>query len=171
MDNYFKTSLIGKINNLPPFKNEALLPVFEAVANSIQAIEEKKNLSTGKITIEIIRDKQKSLKGIDVEKKTTGFEITDNGIGFDDVNYESFLTAETTHKLEKGGKGVGRFFWLKAFDYVEIESVYHNTQQNQNLCRFFKFTSNYGIKDLKTENTNKPQKTTVRLLGFKKEYQ
>jgi hypothetical protein len=44
---YLKTNLEGKVRNLPHFKGEALLPVFEAVVNSIQAIEERGNLSGG----------------------------------------------------------------------------------------------------------------------------
>jgi hypothetical protein len=78
-----KTSLIGKVNNLPQFKTEALLPVFEAVVNSIQAIEEYGNLQDGKIIVKINRDGQNCLPGLDQEKqKIIGFEIIDNGVGF-----------------------------------------------------------------------------------------
>ena len=61
MDAFLKTNLAGKINNLPHFKNEALLPVFEAVANSIQAIEENGGVQNGEITVSIHRAQQGSL--------------------------------------------------------------------------------------------------------------
>ena len=51
---------MGKINNLPNFYNEALLPVFEAVVNSIHAIQERGNYEDGEITIKIIREKNLS---------------------------------------------------------------------------------------------------------------
>ena len=127
MSNYLKTDLAGKVNNLKSFKNEALLPLFEAISNSIHAIEERGNLPEGIITVRVIRVKQQPLPGMDMHeerKKIVGFEIEDNGVGFDEKNYESFRTAETTYKLDKGGKGVGRFYWLKAFKKVEIERVY-----------------------------------------------
>jgi len=41
--------------------------------------------------------------------------VTDNGIGLDENNMRSFLQSDSTYRAEKGGKGVGRFAWLKAF--------------------------------------------------------
>ena len=49
--------LKGKINNMSDsdLRKEALLPLFEAIINSIDAIEQEKVNGRGKITIEIIR--------------------------------------------------------------------------------------------------------------------
>ena len=171
MTNYLKTDLTGKVNNLKHFKNEALLPLFEAIVNSIEAIEERGNLSNGQITVRVIRNNQQALPGMDIDeaqKYITGFEIEDNGIGFDDNNYESFQTAETTYKMEKGGKGVGRFFWLKAFDKVEIESVY--SKDADRYLRKIEFTLKNGIDPKENSLTDKPQKTIVKLMGFKRKY-
>jgi hypothetical protein len=52
---YLKTNLEGKVRNMPHFKGEALLPVFETVVNSIQAIEERGNLLSGEIEVQILR--------------------------------------------------------------------------------------------------------------------
>lgn len=169
MSSFLKTSLLGKINNLPSFKGEALLPVFEAVANSIQAIEERGSLPQGEITVQIDRDTQPQFDGMESEiGKIVGFEITDNGIGFDETNYDSFLTAETTHKLKKGGKGIGRFFWLKAFSNIQIESVYEH--DGEKMVRRFRFSKENGISDEVHAKIILPQKTTVKLIGFKEEY-
>ncbi len=171
MINYLKTDLTGKVNNLKHFKAEALLPLFEAIVNSIEAIEERGNISDGKVTVRVIRNNQQALPGMEVDetkKYIIGFEIEDNGIGFDDNNYESFVTAETTYKMEKGCKGVGRFFWLKAFEKVEIESVY--SKGAERYLRKIEFTLKNGIAEKENFLTEKTQKTVVKLIGFKKEY-
>ncbi|MFW6009455.1 MAG: hypothetical protein ACOCP8_09355, partial [archaeon] len=56
----------------------------------------------------------------------TGFIIRDNGIGFNDDNFTSFQTSDSQYKKDKGGKGIGRFLWLKAFERVEIKSIFLN---------------------------------------------
>lgn len=170
MTKLLKTSLIGKVNNLPQFKGEALLPVFEAVANSIQAIEELQEVKNGEIVIEVHRDNQLSLNDMEHDgRKIVGFTIIDNGIGFNDINYDSFLTSDTTHKLEKGCKGVGRFFWLKAFEQVSIESVYR-TSDSQKMKRILSFDLKDGILPAQSTPTDQQQKTLVKLIGFKEEY-
>jgi hypothetical protein len=166
MTKYLKTSIEGKVNNLPSFKNEALLPLFEAVANSIQAIEENGNLKEGEIYVTIKREAQMNFEGMESENpKIVGFEISDNGIGFNEENYESFLTAETTHKLEKGCKGIGRFFWLKAFERVEIESVYKSGDGRRQ--RSFTFSKNKGISKVNLI-TYETQPNFSRLFRFLK---
>ena len=173
---FLKTDLEGKINNLPHFKTEALFPVFEAIINSIHAIEERKSTDKGEIIVRIIREKgvqstlEEKAEDKREERKIKNFEIEDNGIGFDDKNYESFCTAESTYKLSKGGKGVGRFYWLKAFDKVEIKSVFEEKKIKNE--RRISFTKKNGIDEKFNEpiDPNTPQKTVVNLLGFKEEY-
>jgi len=102
------------------------------------------------------------------ESGITGFIITDNGIGFNEANYDSFETSDSIHKQALGGKGVGRFLWLKAFESVEIDSVY--VANEQRMKRKFAFTTKDGIQeDLHAETTDEVR-TVVRLRGFKEEY-
>ncbi len=61
------------------------------------------------------------------EGDITGFTIADNGIGFDGPNFESFLRADSQHKEARGGKGVDRFCWLKAFDHVPLRALMSRT--------------------------------------------
>jgi hypothetical protein len=163
-----KTNLAGRIRNMPHFRSEALLPLFEAVINSIQAIAEKGDLSRGSVTVRIIRDKQQSLDNGDTPP-ITGFDITDNGIGFNDANFDSFQTADSPYKESLGGKGVGRFLWLKAFARVDIDSVYAEKQKR--MRRKFGFSAKSGIGEGFPETTDAPFATTVHLIGFKKDYQ
>ena len=181
---FLKTDLEGKINNLPHFKGEALLPVFEAIVNSIHAIEDRKPLTRGEITVRIIREKglqstfEEKNDDKKEERKIVNFEIEDNGVGFDDKNYESFCTAESTYKMHKGGKGVGRFFWLKAFEKVEIKSVFesesaaNSDKKPETKERRIRFTKKNGIDELFNGaiDPKTPQKTIVILSGFKEEY-
>lgn len=170
MNNFVKTDLVGKINNLPNFKNEALLPIFEAVVNSIQGVHEGGEGKRGNVLVRVVRENATRLEDLESEISVPiiGFEISDDGIGFNDKNFESFLTAETTHKIEKGCKGVGRFVWLKSFGAVDIESIY--TGESSVMMRKIRFNLTEGIKEVENVPTNAERGTVVKLLHFKEEY-
>lgn len=185
MSNFnMQTDLNGKVRNLDNFYNNALLPIFEAVVNSIQSIEDSENADVGKITIKIIRDTSPQLfetsetgeelsptRGVPALPPIIGFEISDNGLGFNDLNYESFLTSDSTLKIEKGCKGLGRFCWLKAFDEIQIKSFYKNDSVFAK--REFYFNLKDGIKEIIHDTLDAPIEplTTVTMIGFKKPYQ
>src|SRR3954451_15040205 len=95
------------------------------------------------------------------ESGITGFNITDNGIGFNEANYDSFETSDSIHKQALGGKGVGRFLWLKAFEGVEIESVYAANEQR--MKRRFAFNTKDGIEEKQHVETTDEARTVVRL--------
>lgn len=176
-EEYLKADLKGKIRNLSDFKSEALLPVFEAVVNSIHSIEDNNNPEEGLIIVNVIRDNAIQVRfndsedALKEEKIITAFEIIDNGIGFTEENYDSFLTSDSTYKLQKGGKGVGRFTWLKAFDNVKITSIYLDKQKQKHF-RSFDFTIEDFISNRvdKAADSTAEHKTTVLLDGFKESY-
>lgn len=168
------TNLQGRLRNTSLPKSNGLLPVFEAVVNSIHSLEEKGNLAkNGEIIIQVLRSTQSKLN-LNEEKnlgEVTGFIITDNGIGFNDENMNSFETLDSDHKIEKGCRGVGRLLWLKAFDQVEVESVFEDKSGNASF-RCFTFNAKNGVQISKINNTFKPEiKTKVSLLGFENIYQ
>lgn len=99
----------------------AYTPLIEVVVNAIQAIESAGN-ADGLVEISVGRSLQSELD--DSIPEVTGFIVSDNGIGFTDENREAFDTLYTTHKLAEGGKGFGRFTFLKYFHDVRIESVF-----------------------------------------------
>ena len=66
--------------------------------------------------------------------------MIDNGIGFNEGNLDSFFTSDTQYKLSRGGQGICRFIWLKAFKYAEIES--HYGENGKLVKRAVKFTTN-----------------------------
>jgi len=166
-----QTDVIGKINEKKLAYNNTLLPLFEAIVNSIQAIEEYSATNPGIIQIDITRSPQRELNldGTERLPHIVDFKITDNGIGFNEKNYESFDYAHSTYK--KGGKGIGRFTWLRAFQRVEIESCYKENEQW--FYRKFNFEpTKKGIEKHENNPLNENQKysTTVKLVNLKEDY-
>ena len=117
-----QTNLSGRLRNTSlPFTG-GLLPLFEAVVNSIHGIEEAGiPLEKGIITVEIFgKLKQEHLNYDDAKekkrgpvpcvRKIIGFKVTDNGVGFTDENMEAFQTLDTERKVAKGGAGLGGCF-------------------------------------------------------------
>lgn len=95
-------------------------PIVEAVVNSIQSIE-MLGRTDGQVGISVKRSPQQE---IDSESRVVDVTVMDNGLGFTKANRDSFDTLYSDQKLAIGGKGFGRFTWLKYFDSVQIESVY-----------------------------------------------
>jgi hypothetical protein len=164
---YLRTNLEGKIRNLPSFKSEALLPLFEAIVNAIQAIDERGNGTLGEITVRVVRESKGLFDDLS-DLPIRDFVIIDNGIGFNEVNFDSFETSDSDHKEALGGKGIGRFVWLKAFDQVQVDSVYQDKEKLVN--RKFLFTTKGGIHQMEPSNSTLTQTTTVTLAGLKEEY-
>jgi hypothetical protein len=163
-----KVDIAGRIKNTHLPRNKPLLPLFEAVVNSFQAIEDSKGLSKS-LSIRIAVERDLTLPGFEGEGDIHSFTVTDTGIGFDDLNFESFFTSDTQYKVKKGGKGLGRFIWLKAFDYAEVESEYHNGSQI--LKRLFRFSLNgEDAAEAPKESGAQEPKTTIRLVGMRSPY-
>lgn len=152
--------------NLPKWK--ALLPLFEAVMNSFQAISDVKPENIGAVTIEIEREK---LLLEEDNPAVIGFRIVDDGVGLDDYNFDSFNTAFSPHRMEIGGKGLGRFTWLKAFLRAEITSVFADSDGTL-LRRQFTFDEDYDLDDRGQPvsiETGAPG-TTIELVGYRDPY-
>ena len=116
--------LSGRIRNLgfPPSPLNALFPLFEAVSNGLHAIEarfDREAAKRGKILIEVLR-----VDSEDTDPPVAGFRVEDNGIGLGWDNWRSFRTADTSSKLKRGGKGVGRLSWLKVYKKVSVTSQF-----------------------------------------------
>jgi hypothetical protein len=170
----FHTNIAGKVRNTKLPKRKALWPLFEAISNSIHAIEEKGNLKSGQIIIDIVRNGKKeiyeNLKIVDIYP-VNSFLIHDNGLGFNDNNLNSFLTAESDYKIEKGAKGVGRFVALKAFNHVNYNSSFQSNGSYSTRSFTFKQVGN-GIFNFKEEsNSENKSWTKVELNNYREEYQ
>lgn len=163
----------GKINEKKLAYSNTLLPLFEAIVNSIQAIEEDSATNNGIIEIDIVRSTQKELELAENEKlpDIIDFVVKDNGVGFTEDNYDSFNYAHSTYKYTKGGKGIGRFTWLRAFRKAEIESRFRENGI-WNLRKFKFEPTKKGIENHSLEQVNSTQEryTIVALRGLKQDY-
>jgi hypothetical protein len=167
-----KVDLAGRLKNLDLPKSKPLLPLLEAISNSIDSIEEEKTPS-GTIRIRVLREA--STIDEDTEGRSlatiSGFEISDNGQGFSDQNLESFDTCDSVLKQAKGAKGIGRLLWLKAFTAVSVKSTFKSID-GRFYSRSFRFKNPEGVVDAtKPEETAGPAITVISLLGFRPEYE
>ena len=70
-----------------------------------------------------------STSDTDVLPDVTGFMVEDNGIGFNTENRNAFDTLFTDYKVNMGGKGVGRFIFLKYFRNAKFNSIYKDGEK------------------------------------------
>lgn len=161
-------------NQIKLNESHYLHPLFEIIVNGIQAIE-LKGINNGEINIYIEREppSQKTING-DLEKYTNiiSFTVSDNGEGFKNKNYEDFqVLYQTSKKLQFGCKGVGRYLAIKAFEKMEIESVF--VSENGNFQRrMFRFSADNGHEEISLENAEDETKTgtKVSLVNYRPEY-
>lgn len=157
-------SLTGQVRQTYLPKWKPLLPVFEAIMNAYQAIQDGAPADP-RIIVNVHRDEG---LGLVDDPKISGFTIVDNGVGFDDVNMGSFSTAYSEHKLHRGGKGLGRLLWLKAFDRVEIDSIYRDPADGAAVRRSIDFNERFSPDDVLVEPSEKDIiGTTLTLSGFR----
>lgn len=162
----FEFSLRDRIRNLslaPGYYN-AMVPLIEAVANAVQAIEDGfgEDLRSGLVHIEVLYEGD----------AINGFRVSDNGVGLHEQNYGSFKRADSPYKLQRGGKGVGRLTWLKAFEKANISSVYKTDEGL--LTIQFDFSSDYdpAIKNKRVApaSDGRATGTVVELVPYRTEY-
>lgn len=163
--------LIGRIKNAPNFYSKPLMPIFEAIVNSIHAIEDTKQ-ENGYINVYIERvQKQDSFLDSDDIGYIENFRIEDNGIGFNEDNFKSFQKSDSTHKATRGGKGIGRFLWLKSFDNVHIESIFQ--EKDNAFCKRvfdFQLTAEGVVNHSTNQCAETQRKTLINLQKFKDKY-
>ena len=173
------SNVIGRVKNTSLPRTHSLLPLFEAIINSIDSIEESgQPTRVGQIHINIKRTPG-LFNPADFEPEQhyrnpiCGFEVVDNGQGFTDSCYLAFNEADSMKKLNKGGKGVGRFIWLKAFRRVLIQSVFKEDGQKYNRSFVFSLDTIDGIQNHKktTEDGEKVCETSITLDGFLEPYE
>jgi hypothetical protein len=166
------TSLKGRLRNTNLPRTHGLYPLFEAVVNSIHSIDARKHNSKdfveGEISIKVLRGQQLSINDSAIPD-IIGFEITDNGMGFNNENFKSFQTLDSEYKIALGCRGVGRLLWLKAFNRVSVISIFQ--EENQKLIRQFDFNSVNDIHNEKELIESKGNiETIIQLLSINKEY-
>lgn len=173
------SNIANKVRNTRLPRTKPLLPLFELISNSIHSIEEAidKHIlksTEGKIIIDCIRNGSpetlEQLVNIDTYP-IRSFVVTDNGIGLDEDNLKAFIEADTDHKIDIGGKGVGRFVCLKAFKELNITSFYKENSETKSVKFDFKATKE-GFHNFSNPSSNGIKNgSIIKLSEIKDDYQ
>lgn len=159
----------NRVRKLPKPSNatQSLQPLFEAVSNAMFGIEDLFDDEVAKGRIDVVVSRLSDPAAVDIL-------IADNGIGLDAKRYSAFCEIDTDFKRSKGGKGVGRLFWLDAFEKIEVDSTYE--LDGQVAKREFAFVLNNSeqvVPTLEDEpmSASEGRGTRVRFHGIRsKEY-
>lgn len=169
-----QVDIVGRIRNLQLPVTQPLIPLFECLVNSIEAIEDA-DISNGRIDVYLQREaRQVALAGTEETALAAIRDITvvDNGSGFNDGNVRAFFLSDSTRKVARGNKGIGRFTWLKVFHEAAIDSTY---PQDVDLWmrRTFKFVmTTEGVEgEAIDEAKTKERRTSVKLAHVRPEYE
>lgn len=129
--------------------------LFEAITNAIHAnaTNIKCYLNTND---NLLNDGEKEIGTIKVDT----IKVVDNGDGLTDDNYKSFSKYRTVYKKALGCKGVGRFVFLKLYEFAIYNSQLHNIQEK----RTIKFDINFDTDDLRTESVDVDKNNTEIIL-------
>jgi hypothetical protein len=144
-------------------KRKPLLPVFEAVSNALDAITDRKR--PGTIQVQVIRDPDQLDGG---RGDPFAFIVKDNGIGFTKENIDSFDEIYSIKKLSQGGKGPGRFAFLKVFARAEITSTFDD--EGSRKARNFTFDVNYLGFNQEPTSSSADLGTIVALTDMRPDY-
>lgn len=172
-----RANIANKVRNTNLPTTKGLMALFEVISNSIHAINEAKGKNlisdNGKISIKIFRDpgcfKNEGDEFVD-NSPIVSVKVTDNGIGLDEDNFKSFQETDSEHKIQIGGKGVGRFVCLKVFEKMEVNSVF--IEDNCKKKRTFIFANTPQGFDSYAEEPvqNLSVGTSIKLCNIKDDY-
>ncbi|MCP8479615.1 ATP-binding protein [Pseudomonas sp. ZM24] len=144
-----QANIKGLVDRLELSQAKAMMPLYEAISNAIDAIEEHQDgFSNHSIRIRLVASNDLAHQAGDGTLVVDGFDVIDDGVGFDDKNLASFQEAHTLSKVKVGGRGVGRFTFLKVFSSVHIRSVFR--RDGKALLREFDFSIQDELKGADT---------------------
>ncbi|NEN75920.1 ATP-binding protein [Pelistega sp. NLN82] len=159
----------GLVERLELSQAKAMMPLFEAISNAIDAIQELNDgFQNHSVLIRLISTNDLVYQSGDNSFIVDGFDVIDDGVGFNNENVMSFREAYTLSKVKLGGKGVGRFTFLKVFSSVKIKSVF--MENNINYLREFNFSIQHdfqGIDEIKQTDQKIGTKVSLRLMAEK----
>lgn len=163
------TDLVGRVERMRLAPRNALVPLFEAVSNSIDAICARTDARKGVIEVHLLRDPTQGQMALHAEnvEPISELRIVDNGVGFTADNMTAFQRLDTRFKIAFGGKGVGRLTWLKVFDKITVTSVYQDATGYRK--RAFDFTLPDGVENLLDTivNDRSPRETSTTVILYR----
>lgn len=125
--------------------------IFEAITNAIHA-----NATSIDCILNSFDNPIKENETEIARKKVHTITVRDNGDGLHDDNYDSFCKYRTEYKKNLGCKGVGRFVFLKVYNYANFTSSLATTQE----VRSFKFDFDFDTDNIKSTPSEVGQNLT-----------
>jgi hypothetical protein len=158
--------LEGRLRNIGKLK-QWYMALAETITNACDSIEESGR--TGRI--EVVLERGKDLLSKDgFPDRIRNVVIRDNGVGFDEANFMAFITPDSLHKLNRGGKGLGRLMCLQAFQKIKVTS--HFKEHDIWEKREFKFQcENPQLAAALNKSDHADFLTEVRLEDLRNEYE
>lgn len=155
--------IVNRVRRLPKPTPaaEALQPLFEAVSNSLHAVEDafgERYQVRGQITVTITNARTPA----DIE-----VIVSDNGVGLEPHRFEPFCTTDMDYKIARGGEGVGRLLWLDAFQSIRVVSIYRNGDQAFRRAFKFRLEANDQLTDESDEPVEGGATETGTVITFK----
>jgi len=95
-----RTSIAGKLNNTTLPASRPLAPLYEAIHNSLQAIEDA---GAGRHEIDIVIERFPEMLEEGIARPDT-FRIRDTGVGFTEDNTRSFSQRRAATRLTRAAK-------------------------------------------------------------------
>lgn len=137
--------------------------LFEAITNAVHANATEITCALG--------SSDNPIKENEIEiivKKVETITVSDNGDGLTDANYDSFCKYRSEYKKALGCKGVGRFVFLKVYNFANYKSTLKETQEERN----FKFDFEFDTDNLKKSVTDSIQSnyTEISLTSLSPHY-
>jgi hypothetical protein len=157
-----KSDIVRRVDRLPKPRNttEALQPLFEAVMNSIHSTQDKFRTQVakkGRIEVTVTWA---------TEHTPHVIVVKDNGVGLDAKNFEAFLTTDSDHKIDRGGKGIGRLLWLACFEKISIVSEYVDDMRKHRRVFDFRLSNENQIDKMKVSKVESADKNTGFTITF-----
>lgn len=161
-------NIANRVRKLPKPSSPAqgLLPLFEAVSNALFAIDDRSEVeSNHRGCVEVSIQNLADMDSIQIVVK-------DNGIGLDDERFNAFCEVDTDFKSEKGGKGVGRLYWLDAFLRISVTSQFNGEAGFKTRSFHFILSNSEQIQDASPHEISHSTAdigTVVRFTGLRHE--
>jgi len=155
------------VENITKGKTNVYTPIVEAIVNSIDSIDQS-GRKDGLIEVILTRHPvyNLTLDGTSLPG-VSSIKVTDNGIGFNKDNTESFDTLYSSFKVARGAKGYGRFTYLKYFESVNVYSVFKEEESLKQRTFDFGFDQEIVINEVVSDTEEKDTKTILYLNGLK----
>jgi hypothetical protein len=155
------------VENITKGKTNVYTPIVEAIVNSIDSIDQS-GREDGSIEVIFKRSPNQPLN---LESSAlpdfSDIKVIDNGIGFTQENTDSFDTLFSNLKVVKGGKGYGRFTYLKYFEDVSVESVFKDSKKYKLRGFEFGFDKEIVVNDSIVDSDAKDTRTILYLNSLK----